>query len=297
MAVRKQALRRGLMPWVALWPMTLTVLVAYLGSTLWSLRVSMTSSRTFPTDDFVGWAQYERLFNNERWLSALQNLAVYGVLFIAASMAIGTLLAIFLDRKVRGEGVLRTVFLYPYAMSFVATGLVWQWLLNPESGLQAAVRTAGWDSFTFDWIVNQDKVIYTIVMATVWQASGLVMALMLAALRGVDEDIWRAARVEGIPTWRVYLHIVLPMLTPMVATVFVLLFTAGVKVFDAVVAMTQGGPGYASDVPARFIMDHLFGRANIALASAGSMVLLATVLALVATLAAARAVRRRKAIA
>ena len=231
----------------------------------------------------------------ERWLSALQNLAVYGMLFIVASMAIGTLLAIFLDRKVRGEGVLRTVFLYPYAMSFVATGLVWQWLLNPESGLQAAVRTAGWDGFTFDWIVNQDKVIYTIVMATVWQASGLVMALMLAALRGVDEDIWRAARVEGIPTWRVYLHIVLPMLTPMVATVFVLLFTAGVKVFDAVVAMTQGGPGYASDVPARFIMDHLFGRANIALASAGSMVLLATVLALVAILAAARLVRRRKA--
>ena len=120
---------------------------------------------------------------------------------------------------------------------------------------------------------------------------------MLAALRGVDEDIWRAARVEGIPTWRVYLHIVLPMLTPMVATVFVLLFTAGVKVFDAVVAMTQGGPGYASDVPARFIMDHLFGRANIALASAGSMVLLATVLALVAILAAARAARRRKAFA
>jgi glucose/mannose transport system permease protein len=123
------------------------------------------------------------------------------------------------------------------------------------------------------------------------------MALMLAALRSVDEDIWRAARVEGIPTWRVYLHIVLPMLTPMVATVFVLLFTAGVKVFDAVVAMTQGGPGYASDVPARFIMDHLFGRANIALASAGSMVLLVTVLALVAILAAARAMRRRRAFA
>ena len=297
MAVRKQALRRGLMPWMALWPMALTVLVAYLGSALWSLRVSMTSSRTFPTDDFVGWAQYERLFNNERWLAALQNLAVYGVLFIGASMVIGTLLAIFLDRKVRGEGVLRTVFLYPYAMSFVATGLVWQWLLNPESGLQAAVRAWGWDSFTFDWIVDQDKVIYTIVMATVWQASGLVMALMLAALRGVEEDIWKAARVDGIPTWRVYLHIVLPMLTPMMATVFLLLFTAGVKVFDAVVAMTQGGPGYASDVPARFIMDHLFGRANIALASAGSMVLLATVLALVATMAAARAARRRKAFA
>ncbi len=286
---------RGLVPWVALWPMALTVLVVYLGSALWSLRVSMTNSRTFPTDDFVGWAQYERLFNNERWLSALQNLAVYGVLFIGASVVIGTLLAIFLDRKVRGEGILRTVFLYPYAMSFVATGLVWQWLFNPESGLQAAVRGWGWDTFTFDWIVDQDKVIYTLVIATVWQASGLVMALMLAALRGVEEDIWKATRVDGIPPWRVYLHIVLPMATPMLATVFVLLFTAGVKVFDAVVAMTQGGPGYASDVPARFIMDHLFGRANIALASAGSMVLLATVLALLTPLAVCRAAKRRKA--
>lgn len=286
---------RGLVPWVALWPMALTVLVVYLGSALWSLRVSMTNSRTFPTDDFVGWAQYERLFNNERWLSALQNLAVYGVLFIGASVMIGTLLAIFLDRKVRGEGILRTVFLYPYAMSFVATGLVWQWLFNPESGLQAAVRGWGWDTFTFDWIVDQDKVIYTLVIATVWQASGLVMALMLAALRGVEEDIWKATRVDGIPPWRVYLHIVLPMATPMLATVFVLLFTAGVKVFDAVVAMTQGGPGYASDVPARFIMDHLFGRANIALASAGSMVLLATVLALLTPLAVCRAAKRRKA--
>lgn len=286
---------RGLVPWVALWPMALTVLVVYLGSALWSLRVSMTSSRTFPTDDFVGWAQYERLFNNERWLSALQNLAVYGVLFIGASVMIGTLLAIFLDRKVRGEGILRTVFLYPYAMSFVATGLVWQWLFNPESGLQAAVRGWGWDTFAFDWIVDQDKVIYTLVIATVWQASGLVMALMLAALRGVEEDIWKATRVDGIPPWRVYLHIVLPMATPMLATVFVLLFTAGVKVFDAVVAMTQGGPGYASDVPARFIMDHLFGRANIALASAGSMVLLATVLALLTPLAVCRAAKRRKA--
>lgn len=275
---------RGWAPWFALLPMTLTVLVGYLGTVLWSMRVSVSSSRTFPTDDFVGLAQYERLFANERWILAMQNLAVYGVLFIAACMLIGTLLAIFMDQKVRGEGLLRTVFLYPYAMSFVATGLVWQWLLNPEAGLQAAVRRWGWADFSFEWIVDQDRVIYTLVIATVWQASGLVMALMLAALRSVDEDLWKVARVEGIPPWRVYLQVVLPTLKPMVATVFVLLFTAVVKVFDAVVAMTQGGPGNASDVPARFIMDHLFGRANIALASAGSVVMLATVLAIVVPL-------------
>jgi glucose/mannose transport system permease protein len=124
---------RRLVPWAALLPMALTVLVGYLGTTLWSLRVSLSSSRTFPADDFVGLAQYERLFHNERWLLSLHNLAVYGVLFIAACMVIGFLLAVFIDQKVRGEGLLRTVFLYPYAMSFVATGLVWQWVLNPEA--------------------------------------------------------------------------------------------------------------------------------------------------------------------
>jgi glucose/mannose transport system permease protein len=288
MAASAKPWLRGLVPWSALLPMALTVLVGYLGTALWSLRVSLSSSRTFAQDDFVGLAQYERLFGNERWLLSLHNLVVYGVLFIAACMVIGFLLAVFIDQKVKGEGLLRTVFLYPYAMSFVATGLVWQWVLNPGNGLQQAVRQLGFPDFTFDWIIDQDKVIYTIVIATVWQASGLVMALMLAGLRGIDDDIWKAARVDGIPAWRVYLSIVLPMLVPTVTTVFVLLFTGVVKVFDSVVSMTQGGPGTASDVPAKFIMDHLFGRANIALASAGSVVLLLTVLALVAPVLYAR---------
>jgi len=268
--------------------MALAVGLGYLATALWSLRVSMSSSRTFPNDDFVGLAQYERLFGNERWLLSLQNLAVYGTLFIAACMVIGFLLAVFIDQKVKGEGLLRTIFLYPYAMSFVATGLVWQWVLNPGDGLQQTMRQMGWTSFTFDWITDPDRVIYTVVIASVWQASGLVMALMLAGLRGIDDDLWKAARIDGIPAWRVYLQIVLPMLAPTVATVFVLLFTGVVKVFDAVVAMTQGGPGTASDVPAKFIMDHLFGRANLGLASAGAMLLLLTVLALVAPLMVAR---------
>ena len=274
--------------WAALLPMALTVLVGYLGTVLWTLRMSVSSSRTFPADDYVGLAQYTRLFGNERWLLSLQNLAVYGLLFIAACMLIGFLLAVFIDQKVRGEGLLRTVFLYPYAVSFVATGLVWQWLLNPGSGLQQAVRQWGFPDFSFDWIIDPDRVIYTVVIASVWQASGLVMALMLAGLRGIDPQLWQATRIDGIPAWRVYCSIVLPMLAPTLATVFVLLFTGVVKVFDAVVAMTQGGPGTASDVPAKFIMDHLFGRANLALASAGAIVLLLTVLALVAPLLYAR---------
>ncbi|MET0265967.1 MAG: sugar ABC transporter permease [Duganella sp.] len=270
--------------YIALIPMALTALGAYLGTMLWTARVSVSSSRTFPADDFVGAAQYERLFNNERWLLSLHNLALYGVLFIAACLLIGFLLAVMIDQKVMAEGALRTIFLYPYAMSFVATGLVWQWMLNPELGIEQVLRAMGWSSVRFDWIVDDGMVIYTIVIATVWQASGLVMALLLAGLRGIDEDIWKAARIDGIPRWRVYLSIVLPMLWPSLSTAFVLLFVMVVKVYDAVVAMTQGGPGTASEVPAKFIMDYLFGRANIGLASAASIVLLASVLAIVVPL-------------
>ncbi len=272
-------MKRPLTPLVALLPMALTAIVAYIGCMLWTLRVSFTSSRTFASDQYIGLAQYERLFDNARWMLSLHNLALYGVLFIAACLVIGCLLAVFIDQNVTGEGVLRTIFLYPYAMSFVATGLVWQWMLTPGEG------------GAFDWIIDQDMVIYTVVIATVWQAAGLVMAMMLAGLRGVDPDIWKAARLDGIPAWRVYLSIVLPLLAPTLATVTLLLSTAVVKLYDAVVAMTQGGPGTASEVPAKFIMDHLFLRSNIGLASAGAMVLLAPVLALLVPYAYARSRR------
>jgi glucose/mannose transport system permease protein len=280
-------------PYTALLPMALTVVVAYIGTILWTFRTSLTSSRTFVSDKFVGMAQYTRLFENERWMLSLDNIVVYGVLFIVACMLIGFLLAVFIDQNVTGEGMLRTVFLYPYAMSFVATGLVWQWMLTPGNGIEQAVRQLGFPDFVFDWIIDQDMVIYTVVIATVWQMSGLVMAMMLAGLRGIDQEIWKAARLDGIPAWRVYLSIVLPMLGPTVATVFLLLATAVVKLFDAVVAMTQGGPGIASEVPAKFIMDHLFLRSNIGLASAGAIVMLVPVLALLAPYAYARARKGR----
>jgi glucose/mannose transport system permease protein len=269
---------RRAMSYAALLPMLLTVCVGYLGSFAWTFYVSLTSSRSIATNKLVGMAQYERLFDNERWLLSLHNLALFGVLFVLACMVIGFLLAAAIDRQVAGEGALRTIFLYPYAMSFVATGLVWQWILTP----------GGIPGVEIDWLVDQDMVLYTVVLASVWQASGFVMALMLAGLRGVDPEIWKAARLDGIPAWRVYSSIVLPMLAPTLATVFILLATMVVKLYDAVVSMTQGGPGTASEVPAKFIMDHLFLRANIGLASAGAVVLLLTVLALLAPWAYAR---------
>jgi glucose/mannose transport system permease protein len=275
--------------------MAATTLLVYVWTIVWSARISVSSSKIVPRFDWVGLAQYQRLFSTERWAVSVRHAAVFGLLFIVAALAVGFLLAVFIDQRVRGEDVLRTVFLYPYAMSFIATGLVWQWMLNPALGLQAAFRSLGWSGVKIDWIVRQDRVLYTIVLAAVWQASGVVMAVLLATLRGLDPEQWSAARIEGIPRWRYYLHIVLPQLAPAFATCFVLLAVAVVRLYDIVVAMTMGGPGDASEVPAKFIMDNLFLRANIGLASAASIVMLATVMAVVSPWLYIQRVRARRA--
>ena len=265
---------------LALLPALIIAAVAYVGAMLWTVRLSFSSTKMLPVFDWVGLAQYTRLFNTERFITSIINISLFGVLFILASLVVGFLLAVFIDQRVRAEGAFRTIFLYPYAMSFVVTGLVWQWFLNPELGLQKVVRGLGFAGFSFDWIVNQERVVYTLVIAAIWQASGLVMAILLAGLRGVDAELWKATKIDAIPTWRVYVSIVLPILTPMVVTAAVLLAVAVAKLYDLVVAMTKGGPGLASEVPAKFIMDNLFERSNVGLATAAATVLLVSVIAI-----------------
>lgn len=277
------ASRRGaLAPHLALLPALVVVLAAYVGTMGWTIWISFTGSRLLPVNNFVGFEQYARLFSDARWLLSVQNVVVFGFLFIAGCLVLGFLLAVAIDQRVRAEDGLRTIFLYPHAMSFIVTGLIWQWMMNPTLGIQASVRDLGWTTFSFDWVVQRDMAIYAVVIAGVWQSSGLVMALMLAGLRGVDEDLWKAARVDGIPTWRVYVSIVLPLLRPVIITAVVLLSIAVVKVYDLVVALTNGGPGTATSVPAKFVMDYLFARQNIGLATAASTVMLLTVLAVLA---------------
>jgi glucose/mannose transport system permease protein len=279
-APTRRRIRARLPPALALLPTALVVLVVYLGCMLWTVRLSVSSSRLLPVLDFVGLQQYERLFANSRFLVSVENIVIFGVLFVGGCLVLGFLLAVFIDQRVRAEGTFRTIFLYPHAMSFIVTGLAWQWFLNPSLGLQKLVRDLGFESFTFDWLVSRQMAIYTIVVAGLWQASGLVMAILLAGLRGIDADLWKAAKVDGIPTWRVYLSVVLPLLGPMIVTSTVLLAVAVVKLYDLVVAMTHGGPGIATEVPAKFVMDHLFERNNIGLATAAATVMLVSVVAI-----------------
>jgi len=278
---RPSQLFRNLNAKVASVPMILTALCVFLGGTVWTVVYSFTNSKLLPRLNFVGLDQYERLWSASRWWTSIENLFVYGILSLIFSLVIGFVLAALLDQKIRFEGVFRTIFLYPFALSFVVTGLTWQWILNPDFGVQHIVRSLGWESFTFNPLYDQDIVIYGILIAGLWQGTGLVMCLMLAGLRGIDEDIWKAARVDGIPMWKTYIFIVIPMMRPVFITTLVIIASGIVRLYDLVVAQTSGGPGGASEVPAKYVYDYMFLAQNLGQGFAASTMMLLSVIIIV----------------
>ena len=237
-----------------------------------------------PNYDFAGLVQYETLWANDRWWVALKNLAVFGSLFIIICLAVGLLLAILLDQKVRAEGLIRSIYLYPLALSFIVTGTAWKWMLNPGLGLERVVKGWGLENFTFDWLINPDMAIYTVVIAAVWQSSGFVMALFLAGLRGIDDSIIKAAQVDGASLPRIYWRIIIPSLRPVFFSCFMILAHIAIKTFDLVVALTGGGPGFASDLPATFMYSLAFTRNQIGVGAASAMMMLMIVVAVVVPL-------------
>ena len=258
-------------------PMILTALVVFVGGTSWTVVHSFTSSKLLPKLNFVGFDQYERLWHTKRWIISIENLAIYGICSLILTFVIGFTLAALLDRKIRFENTFRTIFLYPFALSFVVTGLAWQWILNPDFGIQGVVRGWGWESFAFDPLHNHDIVIFGILIAGIWQGSGLIMVIMLAGLRGIDEDIWRAARVDGIGTVKTYLRVIIPMMRPVFITALVLTASGIIKLYDLVVAQTGGGPGISSEVPAKYVIEYMFKAQNLAQGFAASTMMLVTV--------------------
>ena len=275
---RPSKLFKNLNAKVASIPMILTALCVFVGGTAWTVVYSFTDSKLLPRLRFVGIEQYERLWSSQRWLVSIENLAIYGVLSLIFSLVIGFLLAALLDQKIRFEDTFRTIFLYPFALSFIVTGLIWQWILNPDFGVQHVVRGLGWETFVFNPLYTKSIVIYGILFAGLWQGTGLVMCLMLAGLRGIDEDIWKAARVDGIPMWKTYLFIVIPMMRPVFITTLVLIASGIVRLYDLIVAQTSGGPGIASEVPAKYVYDKMFLGQNLAQGFAASTMMLLSVL-------------------
>jgi glucose/mannose transport system permease protein len=252
------------------------------GLMIWNGVLSVTGSRMLPNyDEFVGLEQYARLLDSDRWAVAVKNLGIFSVLYVGGSMLIGLFLAIFLDQKIRLEGALRSIYLYPMALSFIVTGTAWKWILNPGFGFEKLMKDAGWSSFQFDWLVQGETAIYCVVIAGIWQSAGFAMALFLAGLRGIDESIFKAAALDGATLPKIYRRIVLPMLRPVIFSTLMVLAHLSIKSFDLVMALTGGGPGFSSDVPATFMYTMSFTRGQIGLGAASATMMLATVAAVV----------------
>jgi glucose/mannose transport system permease protein len=268
------------LPKLVLAPSFALTLIFVYGFILFTAYLSFTGSRMLPSFDLVGWQNYERLFRIRQWDTSVVNLVKFSSLYVSLSLVIGFLLAVFLDQKIRGEGVLRPIFLYPMAISFIVTGTAWKWMLDPGVGLENTMQLWGWESFSFNWIKDSGMAIYTIVIAAVWQSSGFVMAMFLAGLRGIDNEILKAAQMDGANTWNLYRRVIIPQLGPAFLSALVILAHLAIKSYDLVVAMTDGGPGTSSWVPSVFMYEYTFTREQMGIGAASAMIMLLTVAAI-----------------
>ncbi|CZF78590.1 MULTISPECIES: carbohydrate ABC transporter permease [Grimontia] len=270
-----------LLPKIVIAPSFALILFFVYGFIAWTTYISFSRSRMLPNYNLDGVRPYEKLWNSLNWQVALENLAIFGILYIVICCALGLLLAILLDQKIRIEGGLRPIFLYPMALSFIVTGTAWKWFLNPGLGLEKTMHELGWESFSFDWLINPDMAIYTVVIAGVWQTSGFVMAMFLAGLRGIDSEMLKAAQLDGASSFQMYRRIIIPQLRPVFLSAFIVLAHMAIKSYDLVIALTGGGPGNATALPATFMYSYTFSRNQMAVGSASAIIMLMTIAAII----------------
>ena len=268
------------LPRIVLSPSVAMMLVFVYGFIAFTIYLSFTDSKMLPSYDWVGVENYVRLWGLPAWWTAVVNLGIFASLYIVICTAIGLSLAIFLDQKIRGEGLLRPIYLYPMALSFIVTGTAWKWIMDPGIGIENTMHLWGWESFRFDWIKDRDMAIYTIVIAAVWQTSGFVMAMFLAGLRGIDNEILKAAQIDGASNWQLYRRIVIPLLRPAFLSAFVILSHLAIKSYDLVVALTGGGPGRATEMPATFMYSYTFTRNQMGIGASSAVIMLMTIAAI-----------------
>lgn len=265
-----------LSPQLALTPALIVTGIGFVGAIMWTIYLSFTRSRRLPEYgiDFTEWGrQYYRLFRDDAWEISLKNLIVLG-LGSALAIVFGFVLAALIDREKRGESIFRTVFLYPLAISLIVTGAAWRWMFNPELGIEHVLHTLGMTWVNFSWLSSADTAMYGIILASVWQSSGFYMALMLAGLKAINTEIWSAARLDGVSFWRFYVEIIIPMMKFTFITCAILLSLGVIKAYDVVVAMTNGGPGQSTWVPAYFTINALSAKGNLGYASAAATMML-----------------------
>lgn len=285
-----------LAPRVALTPALAVTFVAFFLSIVWTIYMSFTRSRRLPDYgiDFADWSrQYDRLFKDGAWATSLSNLIILGLGSMLA-IGFGFLLAVLVNREKRGEGIFRTIFLYPLAVSLVVTGLVWRWMMNPSLGIENFLHEIGFTGASFNWLIAPQTALYGIILAQIWQSTGFYMALMLAGLKSINSEIWSAARLDGVSVWRLYFEIIIPMMKFTFLTCAILLSLGVVKAYDIVVAMTNGGPGQSTWTPAYFTINAYSIRSNIGFASSAAVVMLGITLVIFLPIVAVTAWQARR---
>jgi glucose/mannose transport system permease protein len=273
-----------------------------------------------PNFTFVGFHNYQRLFGTvptDRFLCDLRNTVTFTVFFLASSIAIGFVLAVLLDRHVRGEGIFRNLFLFPMAISYIVTGVVWRWILSPgnaqsgATGINQLFDKLGLGFLKWGWFTDP-TILYihsaspfgrflgsiglgglaspyagvslamiSVVIAATWQMSGYVMAMYLAALRSIPSEMREAARVDGASELQIYARVIVPMIRPVTLSAIIVLGHISLKIFDLVVSMTGPGPAFATDVPAFYMWDTTFRGNNFAMGAAIATLLLLVVALLI----------------
>jgi len=285
MSMRTQL--QNLLPKLVLAPSFLLVLVFVYGFNLWTVFLSFTNSRAFASTKIIGWANYQKMWNwtfetdpPSSWYTAIVNMGIFGGLYIAFCLVLGLTLAILIDQKIRGEGILRPIYLYPLALSFIVTGTAWKLFLDPGIGLEKAVHDWGWTSFKFDWVVNPRMMIYCVAIAGIWQTSGFVMAMFLAGLRGVDGEILKAAQIDGASPYQTYRRIIIPIMRPVFLSAIIVLAHMAIKSYDLVLSVTGKNPGGAAELPSTFMYSYTFTRNQMAVGSTSAVIMLMTIAAI-----------------
>jgi glucose/mannose transport system permease protein len=252
-------------------PSVVLILIFVYGFIGWTGYVSLSNWNSLVPDlSFVGLKNYIYLFHDFRFQADLRNTLVFTVLFIGVVIVLGQLLAILLDQKLRGESIFRNIFFFPMALSFVVTGVVWQWLLNPSTGVNLFLKKFGLDSkwYTDTTILGSFHLgkiefgvpvaIVAVVIAAVWQMTGFAVAMYLAGLRAVPEEVREAARMDGATEFQIYRKIIIPMLRPITVSVIIIMAHISLKIFDLIYAMTGPGANFVTDVPGVYMFETTF---------------------------------------
>jgi glucose/mannose transport system permease protein len=272
---------QDLLPRIVVAPSFLIILIFVYGFIAYTGYLSLTDSKMLPSYNIIGFGNYERLWKLPHWWRAISNLAIFASLYIIICSVLGLALAILLDQKIRAEGLLRPIYLYPMALSFIVTGTAWKWFLDPGIGLENTMHLWGWESFSFTWIKDRNYAIYCVVIAAVWQSSGFIMAMFLAGLRGVDNEIIKAAQIDGASPFMTYRRIIIPLMRPVFLSAFVVLAHLAIKAYDLVIALTGGGPGQATELPATFMYSYTFTRNSMGIGASSAIVMLAMIFSII----------------